>query len=69
MANFANTAAGRVTAENLCKTRTAANTWIEGHMAVDKSGNTIVRFLRPLSASLLTTEYTWIESRADDVDA
>lgn len=66
MANFAATAAGRVNAENLVKTRMAANTWLEGHMAVDKDGNTICRFLRPLSASLATTEYTWIESRADD---
>lgn len=66
MANFANTAAGRVLAENLVKTRMAANTWLEGHMGVDKSGNTVCRFLRPLSASLATTEYTWVESRADD---
>lgn len=64
MANFAATDAGRVAAENLCKTRMAAKTWIVGHMAVDKSGNPIVRFIRPMSPT--NPAYgEWVESRDD----
>ena len=71
MANFDNDAAGRGTAEALVITRMAAGVWIVGHMAMDKSGNTIVRFQRPMAVTSATTkEYgAWTESRADDVDA
>lgn len=68
MANFDNDAAGRVTAETLCKTRIAAGTWVNGHMAIDKSGNTIVRFQRFMSPT--NPDYgAWVESRDDAVDA
>lgn len=63
MANFADTAAGRVAAENLVKTRVVAKTWITGHMAVDKDGHTIVRFIRPMTSAL--TQGGWVESRDD----
>ena len=68
MANLADTAAGRVTAETLCKTRMAAGDWVVAHMAVDKSGHTIVRFQRFRSSdSAATMEYGgWTTSRADD---
>jgi hypothetical protein len=63
MANFADTAAGRVAAEDLVKTRMTAKTWIEGHMGVTKDGNTCVRFIRPLTSAL--TQGAWVESRDD----
>jgi len=64
MAAFAATAAGRVAAGDLCKTRMAANTWIVGHMAVNESGATIVRFQRPkATTSDETREYAgWYTS-------
>lgn len=64
MANFADTAAGRVAAEDLVKTRMAAYTWIQGHMAVNESGNTIVRFQRPATASARDNG-GWVTSRDD----
>lgn len=68
MANFANTATGRVLAETLCKTRIAAGVWVVAHMAIDKAGNTICRFIRYMSPT--NPGYgAWVESRADDQDA
>lgn len=68
MANFANTAAGRILAEEWAKAKIADKTWTNAHMAVDKSGNTICRFQRPAApTSAATKEYGgWTESRADD---
>lgn len=63
MANFADTAAGRVVAEDLVKTRMAAKTWIEGFMCVDNDGHTAVHFIRPLTSAL--TQGAWVESRDD----
>lgn len=64
MANFANTDAGRETAEALVKTRMAAGTWVNGHRAEDKDGNTIVRFQRFMSST--HPDYgEWVESRSD----
>ena len=68
MANFADTAAGRVLAEDLVKTRMAAGTWVVGHMGVNDAGNTVVRFQRPMSAT--NADYgAWVESRDDAIDA
>lgn len=64
MADFADTAAGRVAAEDLVKTRVAAGTWIQGHMAVNEASNTIVRYQRPATASA-RDEGGWLTSRDD----
>ena len=64
MANFADSAAGRVAAEDLVKTRMASKAWLVGHQAVNAAGNTIVRFIRPMSASN-PTYGAWTESRSD----
>jgi hypothetical protein len=64
MANWADTAAARVLAENLVKTRMAAKTWVVGFMCVDKDGHTAVHFIRPMTSAL--TQGAWVESRADD---
>ena len=68
MANFDADAAGRATAEALAITRMASGAWLVGHMAIDKDGNTICRFQRPMAVTSATTkEYgAWTESRADD---
>jgi hypothetical protein len=68
MANMADTAAGRTVAENLVQTRMASKTWVNGHVAIDKSGHTIVRFQRFMATtSAATRAYgAWVESRADD---
>ena len=68
MANFADTAVGRIAAEEWARAKIADGTWTNAHMAVDKSGNTICRFQRPASPSSATTkEYGgWVEDRADD---
>ncbi len=64
MANFADTADGRALAEALCTTRMLAGTWIEGHMAENVDGHTIVRFQRPMSPT--HPDYgAWVESRDD----
>lgn len=65
MANFDNDAAGRETAAALCRTRMTSKAWIVGHPAIDNSGNTIVRFQRPMApTSDATREYgAWVESR------
>ena len=63
MANFADSAAGRVAAEDLVKTRMGAKTWVVGHQAVNAAGNTIVRFIRPITSAL--TQGAWVESRDD----
>lgn len=67
MANFADTSAGRSAAEDLVITRMAAGTWINGHVAIDKSGHTIVRFQRPMATTDATTRAhgAWVESRDD----
>lgn len=66
MANLANTAAGRSTAEALVKTRMDAGTWIVGFWAIDVSGNTVVRFQRPMSPT--NPGYgEWVESRDDAI--
>lgn len=62
MANFANTAAGRSLAEALVRTRMTAHTWVVGHMAIDASGNTIVRYIRPMSHTA-DDEGAWLTSR------
>ena len=68
MANFDNDQAGRITAEALVITRMAAGVWVNGHMGVDKAGNTVCRFQRPMSPT--NPAYgEWVESRADDQDA
>ena len=64
MANFANTAAGRVTAEVWAKAKIVDKTWVNAHVAVDSSGNTIVRFQRFMSAT--NPGYgDWVTSRDD----
>jgi hypothetical protein len=65
MPNFSNDALGKVDAENLCKTRMAANTWVVGHVGVDKSANVVVRFIRFMApTSDATRAYGgWEESR------
>lgn len=67
MANFAATPAGKIVAEEWARAKIADKTWINAHMAVDMSGNPIVRFQRPMSPSSATTkEYgAWTESRSD----
>ena len=67
MANFADSAAGRILAEDLVKTRMVAGTWVVGHMGVNAAGNTVVRFIRPLTSAL--TQGAWVESRDDAIDA
>ena len=62
MADFANTAAGRSTAEALVKTRMTSHAWVVGHVAIDFSGNTIVRYMLPMSPSAPTVG-AWITSR------
>lgn len=66
MANFANTAAGRILSEEWAKAKIADGTWINAYGAVmDLSGNTICRFQRPMSPT--HPDYgAWVESRADD---
>ena len=64
MANFDADAAGRILAEEWAKAKIADGTWIVAHMAVDMSGNTICRFIRPLTSAL--TQGAWVESQADD---
>jgi hypothetical protein len=68
MANFDNDAAGRALAEALVITRMASGAWVQGHMAISKAGNTIVRFQRPMAPTSATTKGygAWTESRADD---
>ena len=63
MANFADSAAGRVAAEDLVNTRMASKAWLVGHQAVNAAGNTIVRFIRPITSAL--TQGAWVESRDD----
>jgi hypothetical protein len=67
MANFANTDAGRATAAALVKTRMVSKAWVNGHSAIDKSGNTIVRFQRMRATTTPTTQMygDWTESRSD----
>lgn len=65
MANFANTEAGRIAAEDWAKAKIADKTWVNAHQAIDKAGNTICRFQRFMSAT--NPGYgEWVESRADD---
>ena len=65
MANFEATAAGRILSEEWAKAKIADGTWIVAYGGVmDKSGNTICRFIRPLTSAL--TQGAWVESRADD---
>jgi hypothetical protein len=68
MANFSNDSVGRQAAEALCRTRIASGAWINGHMGVDRNGNVIVRFQRPMAPTSATTRSYggWTESRADD---
>ena len=68
MANFANTAAGRIAAEDWAKAKIADGTWVNAHMAVSIAGNTICRFQRFMAPTSATTkEYgAWTESRADN---
>lgn len=67
MANFANTAAGRIVAADLVKTRMASKTWVNGHYAIDKSGNTIVRYQQFIAPTNATTKQygAWVTSRSD----
>jgi hypothetical protein len=65
MANFANTAAGRILSEEWAKAKMADHTWVVAFGGIQsKDGNTIVRFIRPLTSAL--TQGAWVESRADD---
>lgn len=65
MANFEATQAGRILSEEWAKAKIADGTWIVAYGGVmDKSGNTICRFIRPLTSAL--TQGAWVESRADD---
>jgi len=45
----------------------AAGTWIVGHSGIDVSGNTIVRYMRPMASTSVATRQdgAWIESRDD----
>lgn len=68
MADFADTSAGRQTAEALCVTRMTAKVWVVAHMAINAAGHTICRFQRFMSPT--NPGYgAWVESRADDQDA
>lgn len=60
MANFANTAAGRTTAEDWAKAKIVDKTWVNAHMGVDKDGNTVCRFQRFMDT---TGKGEWVESR------
>lgn len=68
MANYANTEAGRIVAETWARAKIADKTWVNAHVGVDKDGNTIVRFQRPMAPTSATTKGhgAWVESRADD---
>ena len=68
MADFADSAAGKIAAEEWARAKIADGTWLVAHMAVDSAGHPICRFQRPASPSSATTkEYGgWTESRADD---
>lgn len=64
MANFADTDAGRSTAEALVKTRMDAGTWVVGFRAQTIDGHTCVRFQRFMSPT--NDDYgAWVESRDD----
>jgi len=64
MANFANTDAGKIEAQDLIKTRMIAGVWINGHVGVDYSGNVLCRFQRYMSPT--NPDYgAWVESRDD----
>lgn len=67
MANFANSAAGRVAAETWAKAKIVDKTWVNAHVAIDKSGNTICRFQRYMAPTSATTKQygAWTESRDD----
>jgi hypothetical protein len=65
MANFDADQAGRIKSEEWAKAKIADHTWIVAFGGVmDKNGNTICRFIRPLTSAL--TQGAWVESRADD---
>lgn len=65
MANFADTDAGRATAEIWAKAKIVDKTWVVAHVAADASGHTIVRFQRFMSST--HPDYgAWVTSRADD---
>jgi hypothetical protein len=68
IANFANTEAGRIVAETWARAKVADKTWVEAHMTVNKDGNVVVRFIRPMAPTSATTKGygAWTESRADD---
>ncbi len=69
MANFANTAAGRILSEEWAKAKIADGTWIVAFGGIqNKDGNTICRFIRPMAPTSATTKGygAWTESRADD---
>ena len=68
MAAFAATAAGRILAEEWAKAKMADGTWLVAHMAINKDGATIVRFIRPAAPTSATTkEYGgWTTSTEDD---
>ena len=64
MANYADSEAGRVTAEDWAKAKVADGTWLVAHRSLTITGNVAVRFLRPISAA--NPEYGgWNESRDD----
>jgi hypothetical protein len=67
MANFANTEAGRIVAEEWARAKVADGTWLEAHMTVNKDGNVVVRFIRPMAPTDATTKGhgAWVESRDD----
>jgi oligoribonuclease (3'-5' exoribonuclease) len=65
MANYANTDAGRDTAEAWGQAKMADGTWVNSHVATSIAGNVICRFQRFLSPT--HPDYgEWVESRADD---
>lgn len=65
MANFDNDAAGRILSEEWAKAKIADGTWIVAVGGIqNKDGNTICRFIRPLTSAL--TQGAWVEDRGDD---
>ena len=65
MANFDNDQAGHILSEEWAKAKVADKTWLVAFGGIqNKDGNTICRFIRPLTSAL--TQGAWVESRADD---
>ena len=64
MADFADTGAGRITAEEWATAKIADGTWVNAHVAINDAAHTICRFQRFMSAT--NPDYgSWTEDRDD----